>query len=76
MRGCLTFIGELVASSSDSDSIGVFFFWAIGGSASRIGNSFVGRNFVFVDEVENVFPLGSVEALEKASILFFIAPVP
>ena len=76
MCGCFTIIGELVSTSSDPDSIGVFFFWTIGGSASRIGHCFVSWNFMFVDEVENVLPLGSVEALEQASVLFFIAPVP
>ena len=64
MGGCFTIVGELVPTSSDSDTVGVFFFWPIGGSTLRIGHCFVSRNFMLVNEVEDVLPLGSIEALE------------
>ena len=76
MRGCLTIIGELVSTGSDSDSIGVFLLWSVGRSASGIGNCFVCRNFMFVYEVEDILPFGSIEPLEEASIFFFISPIP
>ena len=64
MCGCFAVVCELVASGSDPDTVGVFLFWSVGSSISGIGNSFIGRNFVFVDEVEDILSFGSIETLE------------
>ena len=76
MCGCFAVICELVATSSDSDSIGVFLLWSVGSCVSRIGNCFSRRNFVFVYKVEDILSFGCIVTLEEAAIFFFITPIP